>query len=80
MACSMSSSRGASGRLALLRLIPTVLRGAHAGLSAVQTYRTRQVTLEMDEPAVVEADGQILSLDARRVEVDILPRRLRLII
>jgi YegS/Rv2252/BmrU family lipid kinase len=70
----------ASGRLALLRLIPTVLRGAHAGMSAVQTYRTRQVTLEMDEPAVVEADGQILSLDARRVEVDILPRRLRLII
>jgi YegS/Rv2252/BmrU family lipid kinase len=70
----------AAGRLTLLRLMSKVLKGAHGGEATVRMHRARRVTLEADEPAAVEADGQLLALDARRVEVQVLPRRLRLIV
>jgi YegS/Rv2252/BmrU family lipid kinase len=68
---------GALGRLAILRLVPKIMRGTHTGDPRLRMARACRVTIESREPLVVEADGEIPSRDARRIEVEIMPRRLR---
>jgi diacylglycerol kinase (ATP) len=70
----------AVSRLTLLRLLPRVMRGGRLAESVARTYRACRVTFQTSHPAAVEADGEILSVDARRVEIEILPRRLRVIV
>jgi len=63
----------AVGRLEILRLVPKILRGAHAGHPRLRMLRAKRVTIESDEPLLVEADGEIAFQDARRLEIDELP-------
>lgn len=57
----------------VLGLVPLVLKGEHLTHPAVSHHRVRRVTVRSEEPLVVHADGEILALDARSVEVEILP-------
>jgi len=63
----------AVGRLEILRLVPKILRGAHAGHPRLRLLRARRVTIESEEPLLVEADGEIAFETASRLEIGILP-------
>jgi diacylglycerol kinase family enzyme len=66
----------AMSRLGVLGLVPKVLKGSHLGHPAVSHHRVRRVAVRSEEPLVVHADGEILALDAREVEVEMLPAAL----
>jgi diacylglycerol kinase family enzyme len=67
-------------RRTILRLLPRLKRGTHVTEPVISMRRARRVVLESDEPFIVEADGEMPISPTRRLEIDILPRRLRLIV
>jgi diacylglycerol kinase (ATP) len=69
----------AVGRLAILQLVPKILKGIHAGDPRVKLMRARRVVIESPEPLLVEADGEIAFADARRLQVEALPGALRVL-
>jgi len=62
----------------ILRLLPKVMRGTHAGESCVHMRTARRVRIASESPVAVHADGEILAEDARELEIEIEPGRLRL--
>jgi YegS/Rv2252/BmrU family lipid kinase len=71
-------SKGCS-RLDILSLVPKILRGAHAGDPRLRLLRARRVLIESDAPLLVEADGEIVFEEARRLEIEVLPGALRVL-
>lgn len=67
----------AVGRLEILQLVPKILRGSHAGDARLRLVRAKRVTIESDEPLLVEADGEIAFQDACKLEIAIQPGALR---
>jgi len=67
------------GRLAILGLVPKILRGAHGGDRRIRLARAKRVLLESPAPLLVEADGEIAFEDARRLEIDVLPGAFRVL-
>ena len=67
----------AIGRLGILRLVPKILRGVHAGDPQLRLLRARRLAIESEEPLLVEADGEIAFRAARRLEIACLPGALR---
>jgi diacylglycerol kinase family enzyme len=59
--------------------VPKIMRGAHTGDPRLRLARARRVCIESSEPLLVEADGEIAFEDARRLEIDVLPGRLRVL-
>ncbi len=68
------------GRLPVLGLVPRVMKGTHVTHPAVRMLKSSRVVIDSKEPLVVEADGEIPFLEARHLEVDILPRKLRVFV
>lgn len=66
-------------RLRILRFLPRVVRGTHTGVSCVHMRRVRRVRITSATPLPVHADGEILFEDARELEIEIAPGRLRLL-
>lgn len=67
------------GRLAILGLVPRIMRGAHAGDPRLKLVRARRVVIESPAPLLVEADGEIVFEAARRLEIAVLPGALRVL-
>lgn len=67
------------GRLAILGLVPKIMRGAHGGDPRLKLVRARRVLIESEAPLLVEADGEIVFEAARRLEIEILPGALRVL-
>lgn len=67
------------GRLAILGLVPRIMRGAHGGDPRLKLVRAKRVVLESAAPLLVEADGEIAFEDARRLAIEILPGALRVL-
>jgi len=67
------------GRLAILGLVPRIMRGTHGGDPRLKLLRAKAVTIESTAPLLVEADGEIAFDDARRLEIEILPGALRVL-
>jgi YegS/Rv2252/BmrU family lipid kinase len=70
----------AVSRLTILRMIPKLMNGTHVSEPIVRMARAQRVVIESDQPLVVETDGEIPFLSAHRLELDILPRKLRMIV
>lgn len=68
------------GRLEILGLVPRIMRGTHAGDPRLRLARARRILIESDAPLLVEADGEIAFEDARRLEIEILPGALRVLV
>lgn len=68
------------GRFTILRIIPKIMRGTHTNESVVRMFRAQRVLIESEEPLIVETDGEIPFLEAHRLELSILHKRLRVII
>jgi len=64
-------------RVELLVNLPRLVAGTHLGHEKVEVHRVPSLSLESEERALVQADGEVVGeLPAR---VDVLPRALRLI-
>ena len=66
-------------RTQILRLVPKLMRGTHCGEPVLRMLRARRVVIESEAPLVIEADGELPPLSARRLEIGIVPRALRVL-
>ncbi len=65
----------------ILRLLPHFIRGTHATQTRyVSTDRTDSLVCEAPSGLPVHLEGEVIRSDARRLEIRILPRRLRVIV
>lgn len=67
------------GRLGILRLLPQVLNGRHMHHPKVIQFRTSRLLVESPAPLPVHADGELHYTGSSRLEIEVLPRRLRVI-
>lgn len=61
-------------RVALVRVLLGLIRGHFAGRSRTCSWTTREVEVELAEPAPLELDGEVT--EARHIRFDVLPRRI----
>ncbi len=64
-------------RFGILRLLPEAMQGTHVDKEPVTMARARRVTIRTASPLPVQADGEILATAATYLEVEVVPRRLR---
>ena len=67
-------------RLTILKLIPKLMKGTHVHEPVLKMLQAKKVVLEAGAPLSVEADGEILSLEAQHLEVEILPKKVRIMV
>jgi diacylglycerol kinase (ATP) len=67
-------------RRGILRLLPKLQHGRHIDHPVVKMSRARRVVFESAEPFYVEADGEMPLMPTKRLEIEVLPERLRLIV
>jgi diacylglycerol kinase (ATP) len=64
-------------RRGILALLTKVMQGTHLGEPCVKFVRVARVTLESPDPLVIESDGEIPFIGAQRVQIENLPKRIR---
>jgi diacylglycerol kinase (ATP) len=67
----------------MFRLIPEVMNGTHGRFKQVRMGRFRRLELRSEEPFTVHFDGEIFagfSSDVRQLQVEILPKALKVIV
>ena len=67
------------GRLEILGLVPRIMRGTHGGDPRLRLRKAKRLRIESQAPLLVEADGEIAFEAARCLEVELLPRALRVL-
>ena len=60
-----------------LRILPTAFSGAHVTQPEVSMHRVRRVALRPSAPVPMHADGEVLAMGARAIEVEVVPGALR---
>ncbi len=70
----------ALGRVGILQIIPLLMKGTHLDHPAIIMKKARKVVIESPEPLIMEADGEMPFRDARRMQIEILPKRLRMMV
>jgi YegS/Rv2252/BmrU family lipid kinase len=66
-------------KLGIFRLLPYFIRGTHATQPTVSVDQTPHIVVSSGQGLPVHVDGEIIASDARRLEVSVLPRRLRMV-
>ena len=69
----------AIGRLEILRLLPKVMKGTHVHEPPVTVVRSPWVTIDAPGGVPVHADGELLYTHVKRLEFELLPKKLRVI-
>lgn len=64
----------------ILALIPHVIRGTHVDKPPVTMLRARRVVVSSAEGLPSHVDGEIFTTDAQRLEMEILPRHLNVVV
>lgn len=64
----------------ILALLPKVLRGTHLGDPAVHIFRCSRLSISSSVPLPVHADGELLTMGAEQLDVEVLPGRLEVIV
>ncbi len=67
------------GRIGILQLIPKIMQGKHIGDPRVAFYRSPCVLIESPDPLAIECDGEVPWTNAHRIEIQVLPKRLKVI-
>ncbi len=67
-------------RLHVFRLIPHYIKGTHLSLPIVTNTRVRCLTVTSDDELPVHVDGEIYATAAHRLEMEIIPHRLRVLV
>ena len=66
-------------KLGIFRLLPYFIRGTHATQPTVTVDQTDHIVVASEQGLPVHVDGEILRSDAHRLDVRVLPRRLRIV-
>jgi diacylglycerol kinase (ATP) len=69
----------ALSRLQILRFLPEVMRRTHLDKDPVTYGRTRHIIITPDDPLPVVADGEIMTTEAHRLEIEVLPGRMQVL-
>ncbi len=69
----------ALGRLAVLGFVPKMAQARHLADPRTRLERARRITVESPAPLGIAVDGELPFLGARRFEVEVLPRRLKIL-
>ncbi len=69
----------ALSRLQILRFLPEVMRRTHLDKDPVTYGRTRHIVITSDEPVPVVVDGEIMTTEAHRLVMDVLPGRMQVL-
>ena len=67
----------------LLRLLPEVMNATHMRFPQVDGGTAKRITIESDQGLPIHTDGEIYGpweADIRRVEIEILPASLRVVV
>lgn len=64
----------------MLGLIPKFMNGTQAGSSHVRMTRARRAVVSCDEGYAVHVDGEIFATSAKRLTMQILPQKLRVVV
>ncbi len=67
-------------RRSILRLLPKIRRGSHMGEPELKMYRAHRVVLDSVAPILAETDGELPIQATCHLELEVLPRRLRVIV
>ncbi len=62
-----------------MRLIPKVMRGEHLNNPAVRYAQTRRVQISSRVPLPVQIDGELIEDGLSKLDIEVLPNRIRLI-
>ena len=68
------------GRLRIMGLIPKITKGTHLNEPILSNHQASRVLIDSEKPFVVEADGEIPYSQTRHLEIQVLKRRLRVIV
>jgi diacylglycerol kinase (ATP) len=63
----------------IVRLLPTAFTGDHVHAPEVTMREARRVTIRSASPLPVQADGEVLTVNARALDVAVLPGALRVL-
>ena len=64
----------------VLTLLPHFLRGTQAGQKEITSGQARRISITAEDgPLPAQCDGEIISVEGRRLEVELLPQRLEVI-
>ena len=64
----------------ILALIPHVIRGTHVNKPPVRMARARKIVVTSEDGLPSHVDGEIYTTDAHRIEIEVLPKRLRVVV
>lgn len=67
-------------RLNIMRLVPSLMKGEHLNEPVLKIYRTKKIIIESVKPMVIEVDGEMPYSEARRLEIELLPNRLKVFV
>lgn len=65
---------------AIIRYLPLAMRGKHTTLPRVHMATASQVDIAYTRPALVVTDGEVIATVAQRVQVELLPQTLAVIV
>ena len=64
----------------MLKLLPQTLKGKHIHHPLVTYLRTRSLTITISPTSPIQADGEIIAVDATTIDYQIVPKILRVIV
>jgi diacylglycerol kinase family enzyme len=70
--------RALSKREVLLNL-PKAIHGKHTGLEQVEMLRAEKVRIQSENGIAVHADGELLGMDLKNLEISVIPAALEVI-
>jgi YegS/Rv2252/BmrU family lipid kinase len=68
------------GRLGILGLLPQVLKGEHMRNPKVLKFLTNKLTVQAATPLPIHADGELTYSGAMNLEIEVLPKRLEVVL
>jgi len=66
-------------RTRMLALVPRFLKGTHVGQHDVTILRTKRIAVISQDSLSAHADGELVCTDARRIECEIRPQKVRVV-
>ena len=70
----------AVNRLTIMRLVPSLMKGEHLHEPVLKIYRAGRIIIESSEPLMVEVDGEIPYAEAKKLQIELLPKRLKVFV
>jgi YegS/Rv2252/BmrU family lipid kinase len=64
----------------IIRYLPRLMDGSHISMRQVVMGKARQITLTCPTPIHVATDGEVVATDAHRVEVEVVPGALAVVV